>query len=32
MKTIGKIRKQPVEWEKIFGNDVTNKGSLSKIK
>ena len=29
--TINKMKKQPTEWEKIFANDVTNKGSISKI-
>ena len=25
------ITKQPMEWEKIFANNVTNKGLISKI-
>ena len=25
------INKKPADWEKIFGNDVTNKGLVSKI-
>ena len=24
-------KKQPIEWEKIFANGVTDKGSISKI-
>ena len=30
-KTTNKIKKQPMEWEKTFTNDVTNKGLISKI-
>ena len=30
-KTINKMKRQPKEWEKIFANDVTNKGLVSKI-
>ena len=26
-----KFKRQPTEWEKIFANDVTNKGLISKI-
>ena len=26
-----KIKRQPTEWEKIFANDTSDKGSLSKI-
>ena len=26
-----KMKRQPMEWEKIFANDVTNKGLISKI-
>ena len=29
--TINKTKRQPIEWEQIFGNDVTNKGLVSKI-
>ena len=29
-ETIGKMKK-PMEWEKIFANDATNKGFISKI-
>ena len=25
------MKRQPTEWEKIFANDVTNKGLISKI-
>ena len=30
-KTINKIKRQPTEWEKIFPNEATNKGLLSKL-
>ena len=30
-KTINKTKRQPTEWEKIFANDATNKGLISKI-
>ena len=30
-ETINKTKRQHTEWEKIFTNDVTNKGSISKI-
>ena len=30
-ETINKMKRQPTEWEKIFANDVTNKGLISKI-
>ena len=30
-ETINKMKRQPADWEKIFGNDVTNKGLVSKI-
>ena len=30
-ETIKKTRRQPTEWEKIFANDATNKGLISKI-
>ena len=26
-----KMKRQPVEWEKIFANDATGKGLISKI-
>ena len=30
-ETINKTKRQPIEWEKIFVNDATNKGLISKI-
>ena len=30
-ETISKMKKQPTNWEKMFANDVTNKGLVSKI-
>jgi len=30
-ETINKIKRQPMEWEKIFANEATNKGLTSKI-
>ena len=30
-KTIEEIKRQPTEWEKIFANEVTDKGLISKI-
>ena len=30
-KTISKTKRQPADWEKIFVNDVTHKGLISKI-
>ena len=30
-ETIDKMKRQPTEWEKIFTNDVTIKGLISKI-
>ena len=30
-ETINKTKRQPSEWEKIFANEVTDKGSISKI-
>ena len=29
--TINKTKRQPTDWEKIFANDVTDKGLVSKI-
>ena len=29
--TINKTKRQPTEWEKIFANDATDKGLISKI-
>ena len=30
-ETIDKMKIQPTEWEKIFANEATNKGLISKI-
>ena len=30
-ETINKTKRQPKEWEKIFANDVTDEGLISKI-
>ena len=30
-ETINKAKRQPTDWEKIFTNDATNKGLISKI-
>ena len=30
-ETINKMKRQPTEWEKIFANDVIDKGLISKI-
>ena len=30
-ETISKMKRQPTSLEKIFANDVTNKGIISKI-
>ena len=30
-ETINKTKRQPTEWEKIFVNDVTDEGLVSKI-
>ena len=30
-ETINKMKRQPDEWEKIFANDMTDKGLISKI-
>ena len=30
-ETINKMKRQPTEWEKIFENDITVKGLISKI-
>ena len=29
---IRKTKRQPMEWEKIFANDISDKGLVSKIK
>ena len=31
-ETINKTKRQPSEWEKIFANEATDKGLISKIK
>ena len=30
-ETIGKVKRQPSEWEKITANEATDKGVISKI-
>ena len=30
-ETINKMKRQPIEWEKIFANDISDKGLLDKI-
>lgn len=30
-KTLNEMKRQPTEWEKIFVNEVTDKGLISKI-
>ena len=30
-ETINQTKRQPPEWEKIFANEATDKGSVSKI-
>ena len=30
-ETISKTKRQPTEWEKIFANDISGKGLVSKI-
>ena len=30
-ETINKMKRQPTEWEKIFANNTTDKGLVSKI-
>ena len=30
METINKMKRQPSEWEKIFANEATDKGLISK--
>ena len=29
--TISRTKRQPTEWEKIFANDISDKGLVSKI-
>ena len=31
METISKVKRQPLEWEKIIANETTNKELISKI-
>ena len=30
-ETVNKMKRQPSEWEKIFANEATDKGLISKI-
>ena len=30
-ETINKMKRQPSEWEKIFANEATDKGLISKL-
>ena len=30
-ETINKAKRQPMEWEEIFVNDISDKGLVSKI-
>ena len=30
-KTVKRIKRQPMEWEKIFENHISDKGLISKI-
>ena len=30
-ETINKMKRQPLEWEKTFANEATDKGLISKI-
>ena len=30
-ETMNKTKRQPMEWEKIFANDISDKGLISKI-
>ena len=30
-ETVNKTKRQPTEWEKIFANDLSDKGLVSKI-
>ena len=30
-ETISKVKREPLEWEKIIANETTNKGLISKI-
>ena len=31
-ETVNKTKRQPTEWEKIFANDISDKGLVSKIQ
>ena len=31
-ETVNKMKRQPTEWEKIFANDVFDKGLIPKIQ
>ena len=31
METINKLKRQPLEWEKIIANETTDKGLICKI-
>ena len=31
LETINNTKRQPMEWEKIFANDILDKGLVSKI-
>ena len=30
-ETINKTKRQPMDWEKVFANDISDKGLLSKM-
>ena len=30
-ETLNKIKRQPIEWEKIFANQISNEGLISKM-
>ena len=30
-ETLNKMKREPTEWEKIFANEMTDKGLISKI-
>ena len=29
--TVNRVKKQPMEWEKIFGNYISDKGLISSV-
>ena len=31
-ETMNKMKRQPSEWEKLFANEATDKGLISKIR